>query len=132
MRLLLAILCLLVPVNGFSSSPKYSQEQQFQYDLMGSAGGYFQVPDLKDQEAVMEQTYLIEMKTRLEITNRKLKKESSSSTSKAPESKKAFGDSHVDAALSIIPFRSDPVLLSCEIAVTDNRIITGHFLRIVT
>ena len=82
-----------------------SEEQKARYDIMRLAGGYFELLDQKDQNDVMEQSFLIES-IRNEIAHQKHEKSPSCFTSKTLQSPKVFGNSHIEAALSIVRVHS--------------------------
>jgi hypothetical protein len=88
-----------------NTSSTLSEEQKTQYQIMNLAGGYFQVLDQKNEKDRVEQALLIE-NTRLESSNLKHEKRTPSFTSKTLESQKVFGNSHIEAALSIVRVHS--------------------------
>lgn len=91
---------------SFNLYSPLSEKKTAHYEIMNLAGGYSELMDESHMSAVVEQKIFIES-TRHEFSPKKSEKRPSPVASKISESKKAFGNSHTDAALSIIRVHSN-------------------------
>ena len=99
-------MCLITPF----STP--SEAKTAHYEIMNLAGGYSELIDQSRLADVVEQSVFIES-IRHELAPKKSEKRPSPLASKIPESEKVFGNSHTEAALSIVRVHSKhtPTLL---------------------
>ena len=82
-----------------------SEEQKAKYSIMRSCGGCFDVPDPEDQNASLEQTFLIELFARPSTSHEEKSKVSTPSKAKPQDSMKIFDD-HIEAVMSIFQVHS--------------------------
>jgi len=82
------------------------EEEKAKYEIMRSCGGYFEVPDPEDQNASLEQNFLIEILARPSAASHSNKsKVLTPSRAKPSDSVKIFND-HIEAAMSIFRVHS--------------------------
>jgi hypothetical protein len=82
-----------------------SKEKTAYYEIMNLSGGYWELLDPNNLKDVVEQSILIES-IRHELAPKKSKKSPSPLAAKMLESQKVFGNSHIEAALSLFRVHS--------------------------